>query len=493
MNTKSLMASAVVVALGAYYVIELLSKANDFSQSREDSGTRASIENPVFNAVANSYSPTGLTGEELPMVSTTIMTVDNTKDQIIEGPEGTRLLFPKGIFVDESGNEPVGNVRIELQECYAYADMIKSKLSTTSDGKLLETAGMIHIKAFCEGKELKIKDGRSYTIEFPKNGEKRDDFKLFYGEWKKGGDINWVLANNTIAEESVPVPLVLEGAYVATRTLSAMPAPNCFIQVHKSNLRTGTKIRNMDHYNWQLSNGQTLNSWFVSSFNPDLEMLNDFCSEGLFSEISFTVDSLGRFKDYYISKPTQRSYDIAIVEFLKKMPPLDIKQIMPVYTYDHKIILEFGKRVATEQVALATRFKARHAKELDKPLVEASLAELDYFVLSASQLGWINCDRFAEEEETTDYVVQVPDPANSSVSMVFEDLNSVLKGSLEEGRIVFHDVPVGKKVKLIGIQSDGGQPKMGLGVASTKQKSSTLMGFKPFTVNELEAVFGKAI
>jgi hypothetical protein len=426
-------------------------------------------------------------------VSTTVMTIDNTKEQIIEGPEGTRLIFPQEIFVDQTGNIPAGNIRIELQECYAYADMIKSKLSTASDGKILETAGMIHIRAFSEGKELKIKEGMSYTIEFPKNGEKRDDFKLFYGEWKKDGNINWMLADTEAVEETAPVSLVLEGAYVAPSAPIATPQTNCFIQVHKSYLRTGTKIRKMDHYDWQLANGQTLNSWFISSFNPDMKMLNDFCGEGLFSEISFTVDKQGKFKDYYISKPSQRPYDLAIVEFLRTMPALDIKTIMPVYTYDHKIILEFGKRVETEQVAIAAMFKTKHAKELDKLLVEASLAELDYFVLSASQLGWINCDRFAEEEKTTNYVVNVPDPSNSSVSMVFEDLNSVLKGSLEGGQIVFHDVPVGKKVRLIGISGGPGQPAMSLSMASTKQKSATLKDFKPFTVNELEAVFAKAI
>jgi hypothetical protein len=493
MNTKSLMASAAVVALGAYYIVELLGKANDFSPSRGDSRIKAIEDSPIFSTVSDSYGPMGSSGEEMSIVSTTIMTVDNTKDQTIEGPEGTKLVFPKGIFVDQSGNGPSGNVRIELQECYAYADMIKSKLSTTSDGKLLETAGMIHVRAFSAGTELKIKDGMSYTIEFPKNGEKRDDFKLFYGAWKDNGNINWILADDTAAEKPALVDGSADVTASATAPTAATPESNCFIQVHKSYLRTGTKIRKMDHYNWQLSNGQTLNSWFVSSFNPDLEMLNDFCGRGLFSEISFTVDSLGRFKDYYISKPSERPYDLSIAEFLKNMPALDIKRIMPVYTYDHKIILEFGKRVATEQVEIASMFKAKHAKELDKPMIEASLAELDYFVLSASQLGWINCDRFAKEEKTTDYVVHVPDPANSSVSMVFEDLNSVLKGSLEGNQIVFHDVPLGKKVKLIGITSRGNQPTMSQGIASTKEKSARLKDFKPFTVNELEAVFAKAI
>lgn len=59
---------------------------------------------------------------------------------------------------DLSGNKVISApITFELVEYYSATDMVLANLSTTSDGKLLETGGMINIKAYSDGNELTLK------------------------------------------------------------------------------------------------------------------------------------------------------------------------------------------------------------------------------------------------------------------------------------------------------------------------------------------------
>ena len=103
-------------------------------------------------------------------------------------------------------------------------------------------------------------------------------------------------------------------------------------------------------------------------------------------------------------------------------------------------------------------------------------------------MGWINCDRFVEDEERVDYTVETSSP-DCSMSLVFTDINSVLKGVPEGNKVVFHDIPKGRKVKVVGIRSNGNAAEMGVVVSNTSSKSVKLNEFKPVGINALQAEF----
>src|ERR1700753_2529494 len=69
--------------------------------------------------------------------------IDNTRDTLIIGPKGTAFFFEKGSFQLPDGATPNGKISIILKECYSSSDIVRENLTTTADGKLLETRGMI--------------------------------------------------------------------------------------------------------------------------------------------------------------------------------------------------------------------------------------------------------------------------------------------------------------------------------------------------------------
>ncbi|CAG0991308.1 MAG: hypothetical protein HND27_08065 [Bacteroidetes bacterium] len=96
--------------------------------------------------------------------------INPTQNETITGIEGTVITFFANTMQCNDGKDVKGTVEISLTEYYTMADMVKAQLNTVSGPLLLESGGMILIKATCSScreKEVKIKDGDFYKIAFP--------------------------------------------------------------------------------------------------------------------------------------------------------------------------------------------------------------------------------------------------------------------------------------------------------------------------------------
>lgn len=118
------------------------------------------------------------------------MTIRTDRDQQITAAAGTLIVIPARSFVFEDGSAPEGAVEITVKEAYAPADWIAHNLATTSDGRLLQTGGMVYIDARSEGKPLALAAGASLTVAMPaKNIDPA--MELFYSRQDANGNINW--------------------------------------------------------------------------------------------------------------------------------------------------------------------------------------------------------------------------------------------------------------------------------------------------------------
>jgi hypothetical protein len=110
-------------------------------------------------------------------------------DTILMGSKGTLIRIKKNSFQDSKGNIVQGEVNIELKEVISKVDIILSGLSTTSDGKLLETSGMIFLKAKQDKQVIDLRDDYKIGIVVPAELINRK-MKVFTGTLSKGM-INW--------------------------------------------------------------------------------------------------------------------------------------------------------------------------------------------------------------------------------------------------------------------------------------------------------------
>ncbi|WP_299337834.1 energy transducer TonB [uncultured Psychroserpens sp.] len=120
-------------------------------------------------------------------------------DTTITCKEGTVLNISKGSFINpNTGKTVTGVIDLNVTEYYKLSDILMANLSTVSNGKQLETGGMIYIEASQGTTTLELKDNRSLEILFP-TPQKKSGMQLFNGEWQEN-NINWSLTNTTDLE-----------------------------------------------------------------------------------------------------------------------------------------------------------------------------------------------------------------------------------------------------------------------------------------------------
>lgn len=93
--------------------------------------------------------------------------------------------------------------------------------------------------------------------------------------------------------------------------------------------------------------------------------------------------------------------------------------------------------------------------------LEEEYDEFQGYFLKVANLGWINCDRFLDIQNTTDLLVNVSGGSRGmAVRIVFEKLNSVLPGySINtSGTVKFDGVPADEAVTVLAFGKQDGKP-----------------------------------
>lgn len=135
-----------------------------------------------------------------------IFSINLIKDTSLICMNGTKLSFAQNCFVNENG-ETINDVVLEVAEATSTADFLQYNLQTESDGKLLETAGMIYINAKdANGNNLRIQEGKDLFIELPAVNSTNPEFSIFTGGFDESGNINWS-EKESIEEQMIPIPL----------------------------------------------------------------------------------------------------------------------------------------------------------------------------------------------------------------------------------------------------------------------------------------------
>ncbi|MCW5924692.1 MAG: OmpA family protein [Saprospiraceae bacterium] len=113
------------------------------------------------------------------------------REQQITAAKGTIIKIPPQAFVFEDGTAPTGPVELMVREAFSPSDFVLQNLTTLSDGRILQTGGMVYIGAQADGKPLRLAEGASLTVALP---TRRADpnMELFYGETNPDNSINWL-------------------------------------------------------------------------------------------------------------------------------------------------------------------------------------------------------------------------------------------------------------------------------------------------------------
>jgi len=466
---------------------------NNLGKNDGDNGNKSSAKN---DTTVNSVNDVLL---KLSSQTKTFI-IDPTKEIVLKGDEGTAIYVPANIFEFEDGSVPKDSIRIQLKESYSLSSMIGNNLSTLSNEKLLQTAGMVNVTAMADGKKLSIKNGQSYVVGFPKK-DKSKTMELFYQEKVGNTDSTWVTADNLSLK-------MVDTVYPFSRDTSSLDIDNLPDELYDyyfSNYCLHTLTFAFLYFKGQ---DRTIFDYFRDTKVVPRNIAKDFYDNKWYIPFYVNIDKNGKIvnirvcKEYMGNDPNIIKYnEIALKnakELLENSPPFDIESYNKKesekikFNFDYVFTFEGYRKVNKERYN--ARFIKKYSKYIDKAIEKIDKGDLDYYMFEVTKLGWINCDKFWDtKEDKINYVVKTSSPKNSKIQIVFTGINSIMNGGLEGEDFVFHNIPINQKIKVIGISFVNGKPMMSINETTVNKTAFELKGFNEFTLSQLDKELNGAL
>ncbi len=400
------------------------------------------------------------------------------KENLITCKEGTKILIPRNTFILANGEYPDSSLVIQVKECYNISSFLLENLSTTSKERILESGGMLKITANYKGDSLLINKQKELVISMPAK-KKKNNMNLFLGNRNENGSINWeidkkgseinkVVSSNNIKKEYRYKTTLREWQYwfepgKADTTIDIGTLP-----------LVGTK-NNLSEY---IDKFQFLDSEYIQKISEH---------DSSYIKIKFRLDENGDFYNIKVISSESKDAERKIIKYFDAFPHFDLSKsgLNPKYWYDW--ILSLSSKYDIDEEKFNRDFNNKYSKYKSQVIDKMNISELDDYIYTSSQLGWINCDRFWDYDGSKiDFIVNTPFSEKTDVKLIFEGIQCIMQGNLIDNRIVFKNVPIGLGVKLIGISYEDNQPLLAVRKTKIQDEIYDLQNFSKFTLKDLE-------
>ncbi len=422
------------------------------------------------------------------------------EETILKGKKGTSIYIPANTFQFKDGTEPKEPINIEIKECYSLSSMIFENLQTISGDRILETNGMIYINAEANGRKLSIKNNKAIVIGFPKNDLEKE-MDLFYDFQVNDSTKTWV-PDYKMFETTAIIPEEtteneLDSLGIGEEALYEVEYPiemteDLYDYRFWNSGGTGTfyylKLKGSD---------ETILDFINTPSNIDSAIAHKFYKNNWSANLEFNIDKNGVMRNFRPNNFLGTKYNseaLKIAEdFLKSAPVFDLDSYDEQIRNDWDFSLSISGTRTLNQNRFKKRFREKYSKYTNSSIQKIDPSALEYYMFAATEMGWINCDIFWDiaEDEKTDFVVDNKQSADMKIQIIFKDIKSILSGTLENGKLVFKNVPLGKEIKVIGISFANGKPTLAVAETIINEKPFELSGFKEFTLDELEVELNK--
>lgn len=128
-----------------------------------------------------------------------VFRVASTEHSQVIGRQGTVINLNPDYLETVDGESVTGEITVVLKEQTNQRELVLGNTQTVSNGRLIVSGGAYYIGMAADGKELRIKKGKSLDMEFPKVTE--DEMELFYGQRDSLGQMNWQVAQQKFVKK----------------------------------------------------------------------------------------------------------------------------------------------------------------------------------------------------------------------------------------------------------------------------------------------------
>lgn len=403
--------------------------------------------------------------------------IDPTKDTLLRCNKGTIVYVKANSFKIPNACK-VRCLTIKVKEDYLKSEMILDNLSTTSNGQILETQGMVYTEANdCRGNKVNLAKGKDIVVVVPID-KVVPDAKIFQGDRTPHDSImNWtvsntsVLSNFSLKELNYCLDWLGCGGVrfscdrckfffcrisrigVAYKGITDMPTHlenakfrNCQRQLRKER-RAARRYSNTPLPQTTILNQRPE---IALELIPKCEQLEELFEKYGVNDLTALVTA--------INKPLMDSLGVtSLKELQDTLPKLNAQRI-----------------------------------ELSYLNKQVSFDDFKFYVYNTSRLGWSNIDLFANipNDSLVTMKINLPIQQNVDCKLVFIDRQYVIPPDKTSGQYEFEGLPKGEKVWIVALLYDEGKPYLSMEQTTIDNKTYNVT-FKALTLDQLKIELSK--
>jgi TonB family protein len=185
-------------------------------------------------------------------------------------------------------------------------------------------------------------------------------------------------------------------------------------------------------------------------------------------------------------RPVSVSYTVPVV-FSAKKGELTPEEIQRARELEEKLKSFKFDNESAKYLSNSDKNKKFEKKIESENFKETSVFEVNRYLFSTTQLGWLNCDRFLNENRNlTDLFIQNINPDNTIVNVVFHRFKSIIPGNVQSDKIVFRNIPVGEKVTIVAVKAEESEILFSVTETTVTEKKEVILDFQKVALELLK-------
>ncbi|MBC7426645.1 MAG: OmpA family protein [Bacteroidia bacterium] len=411
--------------------------------------------------------------------------INNNRDTVLRCAKGTIIYVKANSFkiAKSCKNECV---ILKVKEDFLKSEMILDNLSTKSNGKLIETQGMIYTEANdCRGNKLGLLKGKDLIIIQPTDTV-ISETKIFEGNRTAHDSImNWTINNSSVLKSFTfkSINYCSEQILLCGGGGSGCDCPFfiCRIKRLKVSL-TGLFIRCTRYDNRMFRTNLRLCKLRKKNKGYNLEQ-----------RISNKENKKIRLNIKY-----NECYRSGIGQAFNSLPPQckKLKFLFDsfgvnnytelLYAINKQLLDSFGVKTLTELTDTMNKVNLQNVElsYLNKTL---NFNDFQFYIYNITRLGWSNVDVFANipKEDMITMQINLKVKKNTDCKIVFKNRRFVIPAETSNKNYQFDNVPKGEEVWIIALKYLDGVPYLSMEETTTSNKTYDV-NFKLYTLEELK-------
>ncbi|NOQ72788.1 MAG: OmpA family protein [Crocinitomix sp.] len=391
--------------------------------------------------------------------------INPNRDTILTLDQGTVIVVPAGSFKTQSKD----CILLKTKEVYKLSDMLLENLSTTSDGRLLETAGMVYTEATDQdGNSIYLKKGTELTIMIPTD-TLRADMQLFTGARNATTNhMDWAPARNGSSFWMFNFGFPYDWCDSSNYEEPPPPCVKCGLFCRIG--RLGRTMRGATNYAIKMENREFRKCQkSLKSKEPDY-----------FRQEPYPYQCIELMEYYKVS--TYKELNDTLMRVRQEMMKQQLDEFEKYGVTNYRDYQDTLMKLEAERQRLGF-------ENIENKLADGtgSAADLKYYTARINTMGWINCDAFSSfpMSEKITMLTDVPFNTDFDCKLVFRDRRSIMAPGSYNKVFGYAKIPPDYSVWLMALKYVQGQAYISLHETTTREKAPA-SEFRAVSIKELQ-------